>query len=146
MKKMIAPDKAPFSTKKDWYFSLFLHENICCGYSLEGPHWGIFYEYPQPMFSCRSKKNVMYTVITLLFRAMKTKCFGEKSLLALNQGLFLALFIWNIGMNMHFPYAYLHLFPGYSVSASDSAIQLSVPSHWHISEITTNKLSELALV
>ena len=28
-----------FLTKKCWYFFLFLHQNICCGYSLEVPHW-----------------------------------------------------------------------------------------------------------
>ena len=27
-------------------FFLFFHENICCGYSLEGPQWGTSYEYP----------------------------------------------------------------------------------------------------
>ena len=31
------------STKKYWYFFfLFLHENICCGYSLEALQWGSF--------------------------------------------------------------------------------------------------------
>ena len=29
-----------FSTPKYWYSFLFLHENICCGYSLEVPWWG----------------------------------------------------------------------------------------------------------
>ena len=28
-----------FLTKKCWYFFLFLHQNICCGYSLEVPDW-----------------------------------------------------------------------------------------------------------
>ena len=34
-------------------FILFLHENICCGYSLEVPPWGASSEYPQHMFSWR---------------------------------------------------------------------------------------------
>ena len=37
---------------------LFLDENICCGYSLEVPHWGTSYEYPQHMFLSRNKKNM----------------------------------------------------------------------------------------
>ena len=37
---------------------LFLHENICCGYSLEAPLRGASYEYPQHMFSWRNKKNI----------------------------------------------------------------------------------------
>ena len=39
-------------------FFLFLKENICCGYSLEAPHWGASNEYPQHMFSVRNKKNL----------------------------------------------------------------------------------------
>ena len=31
-------------------FFLFLHENICCVYSLEVPHWGTSNEYTQHMF------------------------------------------------------------------------------------------------
>ena len=30
---------------------LFLHKNICCGYSLEAPQRGTSNEYPQHMFS-----------------------------------------------------------------------------------------------
>ena len=29
---------------------LFLHKNVCCGYSLEAPHWGASNEYPQHTF------------------------------------------------------------------------------------------------
>ena len=29
---------------------LFLHKNVCCGDSLEVPHWGIYIEYPQHVF------------------------------------------------------------------------------------------------
>ena len=36
---------------------LFLHENICYGYSLEVPHQGISNEYPQHMFFWRNKKK-----------------------------------------------------------------------------------------
>ena len=39
------------------YFFLFLHKNICCGYSLEVPWQGTFNEYPQHMFLWRSKKT-----------------------------------------------------------------------------------------
>ena len=35
-----------------------LHENICCGYSLEVPWRGTFNEYPQHKFSWRNKKNI----------------------------------------------------------------------------------------
>ena len=35
---------------------LFLHKNICCGYSLEVPQGGASNEYPQHMFSWRNKK------------------------------------------------------------------------------------------
>ena len=45
------------STQKLIFF-LFLHENICCGYSLEVPHAGTSNEYPQHMFSWRNKKNI----------------------------------------------------------------------------------------
>ena len=36
---------------------LFHHKNICCGYSLEAPHWGASNEYPQHMILLRNKKN-----------------------------------------------------------------------------------------
>ena len=39
-------------------FFLFLHENICCGYSLEVPQRGASNEYPQHMFSLRNKKDI----------------------------------------------------------------------------------------
>ena len=48
-------------------FFLFLHKNICCGYSLEAPCWGASNEYPQHMFSWRNKKHIS----TFL---MKKKC------------------------------------------------------------------------
>ena len=32
------------------YFFLFLHKNICCGYSLEAPQLGTSNEYPQHTF------------------------------------------------------------------------------------------------
>ena len=38
-------------------FLLFLHENICCGYSVEVPHRGTSNEYSQHMFSWRNKKK-----------------------------------------------------------------------------------------
>ena len=39
-------------------FFLFLHENICCGYSLEVPQWGTSNEYQQHTFSCGNKKII----------------------------------------------------------------------------------------
>ena len=39
---------------------LFLHENLCCVYSLEAPRWGASNEYPQNTFSWRNKKNIMW--------------------------------------------------------------------------------------
>ena len=39
-------------------FFLFLHENICCGYSLEAPYQGASNEYLQHMFSWRDKKHI----------------------------------------------------------------------------------------
>ena len=33
---------------------------MCCGYSLEAPHWGASNKYPQHMFSWRNKKNIYF--------------------------------------------------------------------------------------
>ena len=41
-----------------YIFFLFLHKNICCGYSLEAPQWGASNEYTQHMFPWRNKKNI----------------------------------------------------------------------------------------
>ena len=46
-----------FFNRKVLIFFLFLHENICCGYSLEVPQRGTSNEYPQHMFSWRNKKK-----------------------------------------------------------------------------------------
>ena len=46
---------------------LFLHENICCGYSLEVPWQGASDEYPQHMFSWRNKKNISTFWLKKLF-------------------------------------------------------------------------------
>ena len=54
----IALDKMLFFNKKVLIVFLFLHENICCGYSLEVPQRGTSNEYPQQMFSWRNKKNI----------------------------------------------------------------------------------------
>ena len=40
--------------------SLCLHENICCGYSLEVPQRDASNEYPQHMFSSRNKKDSIF--------------------------------------------------------------------------------------
>ena len=39
------------------YFFLFLHKNICCGYSLEAPHRGTSNVYPQHMFLWKIREN-----------------------------------------------------------------------------------------
>ena len=39
-------------------FFLFLHENICCGYSLEATRWGTSNEYPRHTFSWRNQKDI----------------------------------------------------------------------------------------
>ena len=56
----IATDKALFSSEKMLVSFLFLHENICCGYSLEAPRRGASNEYPQHIFSLRNKKDKYY--------------------------------------------------------------------------------------
>ena len=52
--KSRAPDRK--SIKK--IFFLFLHKNICCGYSLEVPRQGASNEYPQHMCLWRNKKDI----------------------------------------------------------------------------------------
>ena len=39
-----------FQFKSFDIFFLFLHENVCCGYSLEAPRRGASNEYPQHVF------------------------------------------------------------------------------------------------
>ena len=51
-----APEVAFLQPKVPLFF-LFLHENICCGYSLEVPLWGTSNEYTQHVFSWKNKKN-----------------------------------------------------------------------------------------
>ena len=73
----IALDKLLFFNQKVMIFFLFLHKNICCGYSLEA-HWrGASNEYPQHMFSWRNKKNVIW-IPTLIkgyfFKQMSLHC------------------------------------------------------------------------
>ena len=57
--------KTYFSFIIVFIFFLFLHGNICCGYSLEVPHRGTSNEYPQHMLPWRNKKTVY--VATPLF-------------------------------------------------------------------------------
>ena len=42
---------------------LFLHKNICCGYSLESPRQGDSNEYPQHMFSWRADEHYPSVII-----------------------------------------------------------------------------------
>ena len=50
--------RGAYFNKKSINIFLFLHENICCGYSLKAPNVGTSTEYPQYMFSWRNKKNI----------------------------------------------------------------------------------------
>ena len=65
-------------------FFLFLHENICCGYSLEAPQRGASNDYPQHMFSWRNKKDISifrmkkapYLLLCNIICAMRKCVFG----------------------------------------------------------------------
>ena len=61
-----APNKALFSSKKDWYRFLFLHANRHFGYSLGAPCWGSYNEYPQHILWFRNKKHI-YLILTLIW-------------------------------------------------------------------------------
>ena len=52
----LSPDKVFFSNEKYQCF-LFVHENVCYGYSFEVPLRGASDEYPQHKFSWRNKKK-----------------------------------------------------------------------------------------
>ena len=52
--------QALFETKKILPVFLFLHKNICCGYSFEAPHWDTSNEYPQHMLLLRDKKILIW--------------------------------------------------------------------------------------
>ena len=70
------------SVKKYWYFFLFFHENICCGYSWKVPQWGTSHEYPQHMFLWRSKKNILW-IPSLITGVVECQYVGQsKSLLS----------------------------------------------------------------
>ena len=61
----IALDKMRFFNPKVLIFILFLHKNICCGYSSEAPQQGVSNEYPHVLmeifffqyFPCFSTKT-----------------------------------------------------------------------------------------
>ena len=57
-----------FFQPKSIDISIFLHENICCGYSLEAPQWGASNEYPQYVFCWEIRKQ--FIRIHLLSGAM----------------------------------------------------------------------------
>ena len=42
-------------------FSLFLNQNICCGYSKESSHWDVSFEHPKHMFKLMGKK--IFTIL-----------------------------------------------------------------------------------
>ena len=60
-----APDQPAPQLQTEYLFNwkvfisfLFLHGNICCGYSLEAPQRGASNEYPQHMFLWWNMKNI----------------------------------------------------------------------------------------
>ena len=55
MELYIAPDKKSFQVI--FFFFLF-QENLCCGYSLEVPHWGTSNEYHNICFHKKYKENI----------------------------------------------------------------------------------------
>ena len=57
---------------------LFLHADICCGYSLEVSHLGTFNEYPQHMLSCRNKKKYLSGYSSYLPLSMLGKYFSRR--------------------------------------------------------------------
>ena len=60
------------------YFFLFLHKNICCGYSLEVLHQGASNEYPKHVFMANWRKlSHNYHQILLL----NNSCFDHRSLI-----------------------------------------------------------------
>ena len=69
-----------FFNQKVLIFFLFFHKNICCGYSLEVPHWGASNEYPQHMFLWRSKKNNIW-ITPLIWSYVNTKCQAKEQLI-----------------------------------------------------------------
>ena len=50
------------------YFFLFLHKNICCGYSLGASCRGASNEYPQHMFLWRTREN--YPIIIIKYSSL----------------------------------------------------------------------------
>ena len=51
----------------DNIFFLFLHENICCGYSLETPHSGALDEYHNICFCGEIRKIPVFFFLFLFF-------------------------------------------------------------------------------
>ena len=62
---VIALDKASFLPKNVDIF-LFVHESICCWYSLEAPRWGASNEYPQHIFS-RTNNKIYFLIPPLIW-------------------------------------------------------------------------------
>ena len=65
---IIVPKKEPFFKEAVTIFFLFLHKNICCGYSLEVPQWGTSNEPHNICFSGEIRN--IFTQYPLLSRAM----------------------------------------------------------------------------
>ena len=69
-------------------FSLFLHENVCCGYSLEAPWQGASNDYPQHIFLWRNKKTIT------IFQAREDKHHLMWSWMQVMQDNILLIFSW----------------------------------------------------
>ena len=64
--KNISREKSIFLSHNTMIVFLFLHENMCCGYSLKAPRRVASNDYPQHMFSCRNKTNIYLTSLSEL--------------------------------------------------------------------------------
>ena len=65
------------STHNICFIFLFLHENICCGYSLEATYWGTYNEYHNICFCGEIRKNTSKTKQKNLF-TWSYVLFGDK--------------------------------------------------------------------
>ena len=77
-------EKIHFTIQKVLIYFLFLHENICCRYSLEVPQWGTSNEYPQ--YTCtlswRNAEGLQMSTHNICFCGEKRKIFSWYPLLS----------------------------------------------------------------
>ena len=63
---------------KNAFVSLSINLNMCCGCSKEPSHLDGSFEYPQHMFWLRNKKNIFFSVRTLIWKPKSTKLNSRK--------------------------------------------------------------------